>query len=367
MKKGLVLSIMLVLMLVLTACGQTPQEKFADTYSKALDVPDQYTQKMSFKIDNLESDDIYGSEASTIEMLKKMQLDATTSIDKKAEKSYVAFNLSSDGALNFDLEVDVLMNDKTGEAYIPLDTIVNPDDNLKTLLDQQTGGVFSKINQTYPDLKNKYISTSELSETLGETGDKTTKSSESVTKAMEDLQKKLNKIITDYLNGMDENRFTEDDNGNITTTLTKKDFVNLMKDFEKALGEDSVKKDVKAIAESQGSVTDFDEEYEDFRLDLADTIKDMQKEKNIKVSLKMSMKPGKDDKFESMTMKINAEDTESNTKLGGTFKIENVAFKKIPAFPKDDEIVSTDELQKIIQTVMIQSMYGDKDLSDSNF
>ncbi len=367
MKKGLVLSVLLVLMLVLAACGKTPQEKFADTYSNALDVPDQYTQKMSFKIDNLESDDIYGSDAATIAMLKKMQLDATASIDKKAEKSYVEFNLISNGALNFNFEVDVLMNNKTGESYIPLDTIVNPNENLKALLDQQTGGIFSKINQAYPDLKDKYISTSELSKSLGETGDEKTKPSESVAKATEDLQKKMNETVTDYLKGMDESRFTEDDDGNLTTTLTKKDFVNLLKDFNKMLGEDSVKKDIQTIAESQGSVTDFDKEYKEFRADLTDAIKEMQENKTMKASVKISLKPDENDKFKSMTMKIAVEDTKSNTKLGGTFKVENVAFKKIPAFPKDDEIVSTEEIQTIIQTVMMQSVYGDTDLTDSNF
>ncbi|EIA19022.1 hypothetical protein KKC_14655 [Listeria fleischmannii subsp. coloradonensis] len=44
--------------------------------------------------------------------------------------------------------------------------------------------------------------------------------------------------------------------------------------------------------------------------------------------------------------------------MGGTFQFENVAFQKIPAFPKKDEIVSTEELQEIIQSVMMESIYG---------
>ncbi|MBC1399313.1 Lmo2079 family surface lipoprotein [Listeria fleischmannii] len=365
MKKGLWLVGLLMVLLVLTACGETSQEKFSNTFSKALDVPNQYTQKMSFKVDELQSDDMTSSDASSIQMLKNMELSVTTSVDKKAEKSYAQFDLASDGALNFNLNINVLMNNKTGEAYIPLDTIVNPDPNLKMLVDQATNGIFSKINESYPDLKNKYVSTTELSKSLGESNDASAKSSESAAKATENLQARINKMFTDYLNDMDENRFSEDDKGNITTTLTKKDFVNLAKDFEKALGESDVKADIKTLVESQGEVSSFDSEYKKLRINVADAIQDMEKNKTTKLNAKMVLKPGKNDTFEKMTMKVTAEDTASKTKLGGTFQFENVAFQKIPAFPKKDEIVSTEELQEIIQSVMMESIYGDMDFSDT--
>ncbi|MEG7763264.1 hypothetical protein U2167_17355, partial [Listeria monocytogenes] len=77
------------------------------------------------------------------------------------------FNVTStNNLLPISMDLDFLVDSKTGNAYIPLKTIVEPDASLLSYLDQATGGMWSKINTDYPDLKNKYLSTEELTSSL---------------------------------------------------------------------------------------------------------------------------------------------------------------------------------------------------------
>ncbi|EUJ28200.1 hypothetical protein MFLO_12416 [Listeria floridensis FSL S10-1187] len=361
MKKGLFLSVLLVFMLVLTACGsKTPQEKFVDTYSKQTEQPEQVTQKTSFKVDSFESDDLAAEEAAVIELLKQMQISATTSIDSKAEKTAVNLKLASKGSFKMNTELDFLSNDKTGEVFIPLKKVLNPDENTAALFDQFTNGVFSEIGTDYPDLKNKYLSTKEIMKLSGE--EETTKTSDKVVKATKNLQKEVNKMVTDYLNDLDEKRYTEDKDGVVKVDLTNKDFVKLLEKAQKLLNKDSVKKDVKTIVTSQTEVTDFDEEYSDLKTSLKDATASFEKNKTVKINMPISMKVNKKDEMESMTMKINIDNTKDKDaafKLGATLKLENKDFVKIPSFPKASEVVKSDELQTIIQEVSLKMMYGD--------
>ncbi|GAB1506401.1 hypothetical protein VFC2071_14470 [Listeria monocytogenes] len=161
MKKGILLSILLALVLVISACGEsaeekaakTPQGKFVQTMKNGMNVPDQYTYTTSFAVNDINVSSTDPS-AQTMGILKDIKLSVTTSTDKKANKSEAKFNVTStNNLLPISMDLDFLVDSKTGNAYIPLKTIVEPDASLLSYLDQATGGMWSKINTDYPDLK----------------------------------------------------------------------------------------------------------------------------------------------------------------------------------------------------------------------
>ncbi|WP_167630679.1 hypothetical protein, partial [Listeria valentina] len=361
MKKGLFLSILLVFMLALAGCGKTAQEKFVDTYKNQTDLPEKYTQSVSFKVDSFESDDLDTESAAIVELLKQMQVTLTSSVDSKAEKGATDIKLVSKGSMKMNVDLTVLSDMKSGEFFIPLKNIVDVDSGVKTLIDGQTSGVFSEITKSHPELKDKYLSSKTITEFAGT--EEPAKTSGKTVKATEDLQKEINKMMTDYLNGLDEKRFSKGKDDAVELTLAKKDFLALLTKTHKMLGKDNVKKDIKTIASEQGSVTDFDDNYTEFRGELKDTIADYEKDKTVKISMPISMKAGKGDKLESMTMKIKIDNSKARTdsfKMAATMKLTNKDFVKLPAFPKSSEVLSGKELETILQEAFMKVMYGDK-------
>ncbi len=102
MKKGILLSILLALVLVISACGEsaeekaakTPQGKFVQTMKNGMNVPDQYTYTTSFAVNDINVSSTDPS-AQTMGILKDIKLSVTTSTDKKANKSEAKFNVTS--------------------------------------------------------------------------------------------------------------------------------------------------------------------------------------------------------------------------------------------------------------------------------
>ncbi|HBM3437298.1 TPA: hypothetical protein LWG73_001110, partial [Listeria innocua] len=158
MKKGILFSILLALALVISACGgnsaaKTPQEKFVQTMKNATNVPDQATYTTSFAVTDIDVASA-DSSAQTMGILKDIKLSMTTSTDKTAKKSETKLNLTStNNLLPVSINLDFLLDNKTGNVFIPLKTIVQPDASLLSYLDQSTGGMWSQINSEYPDLK----------------------------------------------------------------------------------------------------------------------------------------------------------------------------------------------------------------------
>lgn len=174
MKKGILLSILLVLALVIGACGEspaekaakTPQGKFVQAIKNGANVPDQSTYTTSFAVNDIQMAST-DSSAQQLGILKDIKFTITSSTDKKADKAEAKLNVTSTNNLfPISIDLDVLADTKTGNTYIPLKTIVQPDESLLSYLDQVTGGMWSKLNTQYPDLKNKYISTEELTSSL---------------------------------------------------------------------------------------------------------------------------------------------------------------------------------------------------------
>ncbi|MGJ8731462.1 hypothetical protein ACRW9N_13535 [Listeria aquatica] len=361
MKKGLFLSVLLVFMLALAGCGETAQEKFVDTYKKQTDLPEKYTQSVSFKVDSFEQDGLDAQTAAIVELLKQMQVTLTSSVDTKAEKSSTDIKLVSKGSMKMNVDLTVLSDMKSGEFFIPLKNIVGVDSSVKALIDGQTSGAFSEITKSHPELKDKYLSSKTIAELAGT--EEPVKTSGKTVKATKDLQEEVTKMMTDYLNGLDEKRFSEGKNETVEITLDKKDFSAILKKAHKMLGKANVKKDIKTIASEQGASKDFDDNYAEFRDDLERSIKNFDKNNTVKISMPISMKTGKDDKLESMTMKIkidNSKDRTDSYKMAATLKLTNKDFVKLPAFPKSSEVLSGKELETIIQEAVLKVMYGDK-------
>ncbi len=361
MKKGLFLSVLLVFMLALAGCGKSAQEKFVDTYKNQTDLPEKYTQSVSFKVDSFEADDLDTESAAIAELLKQMQVTLTSSVDSKAEKGATDIKLVSKGSLKMDVDLTVLSDMKSGEFFIPLKNIVDVDSSVKTLIDGQTSGAFSEITKSHPELKDKYLSSKTITEFAGT--EEPVKTSGKTVKATKDLQKEVNKMMTDYLNGLDKKRFSEGKNDAVEVTLDKKDFSAILTKAHKMLGKAKVKEDIKTIASEQGANTDFDYNYTEFRDDLKRSIENFDKNKTVKISMPISMKAGKDDKLESMTMKIkidNSKDRTDSYKMAATLKLTNKDFVKLPAFPKSSEVLSGKELETILQEAIMKVMYGDK-------
>ncbi|HCK0310697.1 TPA: hypothetical protein NR333_002137, partial [Listeria innocua] len=132
MKKRILFSILLALALVVSACGgnsaaKTPQEKFVQIMKNATNVPDQSTYTTSFAVTDIDVASA-DSSAQTMGILKDIKLSMTTSTDKTAKKSETKLNLTStNNLLPVSINLDFLLDSKTGNVFIPLKTIVQPD------------------------------------------------------------------------------------------------------------------------------------------------------------------------------------------------------------------------------------------------
>ncbi|EAG0840908.1 hypothetical protein A8G66_11955 [Listeria monocytogenes] len=380
MKKGILLSILLALVLVISACGEsaeekaakTPQGKFVQTMKNGMNVPDQYTYTTSFAVNDINVSSTDPS-AQTMGILKDIKLSVTTSTDKKANKSEAKFNVTSkNNLLPISMDLDFLVDSKTGNAYIPLKTIVEPDASLLSYLDQATGGMWSKINTDYPDLKNKYLSTEELTSSLTDQSEaKTAVNTKEIEAASKDLNKKAIKLTDTYFTGLEKDRFKEADDGTVSVTIKNADIANLMNQVAKLMDDEKVKADFKVIAESQGSdaVTDFDSTYAEMKSSLTDAAKELKENKTYWISNKLTVKSGKENSLDTLTLQTKIEDKSDASapeSISFTVKTKAEEFVPIEDFPTKDEVISSEELNKII-TDITRKMYGDMDISGTNY
>lgn len=377
MKKGILFSILLALALVISACGgnsaaKTPQEKFVQTMKNATNVPDQSTYTTSFAVTDIDVASA-DSSAQTMGILKDIKLSMTTSTDKTAKKSETKLNLTStNNLLPVSINLDFLLDSKTGNVFIPLKTIVQPDASLLSYLDQSTGGMWSQINTEYPDLKNKYLSTEELTSSLtGKSEAKTAANTKEMEAASKDLNKKTTKLIDSYFSGLEKDRFKEADDGTLTITLTNADIANMMNQVAKMMDDEKVKADFKVIVESQGSeaVTDFDTTYTEMQSSIKDAAKSLKDNKDTSIHIKVSVKPGKDNSFDAITLKTKIDDkSDANAEQSISFTVKTKAEKFVPIadFPTKDQLISSEELNKIITEVTMK-MYGGMDLTGTGY
>lgn len=380
MKKGILLSILLALVLVISACGEsaeekaakTPQGKFVQTIKNGMNVPDQSTYTTSFAVTDINVSSTDPS-AQTMGILKDIKLSVTTSTDKKANKSEAKFNVTStNNLLPISMDLDFLVDSKTGNAYIPLKTIVEPDASLLSYLDQATGGMWSKINTDYPDLKNKYLSTEELTSSLTDQPEtKTAVDTKEIEAATKDLNKKAIKLIDTYFTGLEKDRFKEADDGTVSVTIKNADIANLMNQVVKLMDDEKVKADFKVIAESQGSdaVTDFDSTYAEMKSSLTDAAKELKENKTYLISNKLTAKSGKDNSLDTLTLQTKIDDkSDASAPESISFTVKTKAEKFVPIedFPTKDEVISSEELNKIITDVTTK-MYGGMDISGTNY
>ncbi|ENE7186748.1 hypothetical protein ABOF50_002732 [Listeria innocua] len=377
MKKGILFSILLALALVVSACGgnsaaKTPQEKFVQTMKNATNVPDQSTYTTSFAVTDIDVASA-DSSAQTMGILKDIKLSMTTSTDKTAKKSETKLNLTStNNLLPVSINLDFLLDSKTGNVFIPLKTIVQPDASLLSYLDQLTGGMWSQINTEYPDLKNKYLSTEELTSSLtGKSEAKTAANTKEMEAASKDLNKKTTKLIDSYFSGLEKDRFKEADDGTLTITLTNADLANMMNQVAKMMDDEKVKADFKVIVESQGSeaVTDFDTTYTEMQTSIKDAAKSLKDNKDTSIHIKVSVKPGKDNSFDAITLKTKIDDkSDANAEQSISFTVKTKAEKFVPIadFPTKDQLISSEELNKIITEVTMK-MYGGMDLTGTDY
>ncbi|HBM3616404.1 TPA: hypothetical protein LWH27_000295 [Listeria innocua] len=377
MKKGILFSILLALALVVSACGgnsaaKTPQEKFVQTMKNATNVPDQSTYTTSFAVTDIDVASA-DSSAQTMGILKDIKLSMTTSTDKTAKKSETKLNLTStNNLLPVSINLDFLLDSKTGNVFIPLKTIVQPDASLLSYLDQSTGGMWSQINTEYPDLKNKYLSTEELTSSLtGKSEAKTAANTKEMEAVSKDLNKKTTKLIDSYFSGLEKDRFKEADDGTLTITLTNADLANMMNQVAKMMDDEKVKADFKVIVESQGSeaVTDFDTTYTEMQSSIKDAAKSLKDNKDTSIHIKVSVKPGKDNSFDAITLKTKIDDkSDANAEQSISFTVKTKAEKFVPIadFPTKDQLISSEELNKIITEVTMK-MYGGMDLTGTGY
>ncbi|EAF6003654.1 hypothetical protein APE84_10445 [Listeria monocytogenes] len=380
MKKGILLSILLALVLVISACGEsaeekaakTPQGKFVQTMKNGMNVPDQSTYTTSFAVTDINVSSTDPS-AQMMGILKDIKLSVTTSTDKKANKSEAKLNLTStNNLLPISMDLDFLVDSKTGNAYIPLKTIVEPDASLLSYLDQVTGGMWSKINTDYPDLKNKYLSTEELTSSLTDQLEaKTAVDTKEIEAATKDLNKKAIKLIDTYFTGLEKDRFKEADDGTVSVTIKNADIANLMNQVAKLMDDEKVKADFKVIAESQGSdaVTDFDSTYAEMKSSLTDAAKELKENKTYLISNKLTAKSGKDNSLDTLTLQTKIDDkSDASAPESISFTVKTKAEKFVPIedFPTKDEVISSEELNKIITDVTTK-MYGGMDISGTNY
>ncbi|EPA8844068.1 hypothetical protein ACQ77K_001793 [Listeria monocytogenes] len=362
MKKGILLSILLALALVISACGEsaeekaakTPQGKFIQTLKDGRNVSDKttYTTTMGVTDIQIPTDN---SSAQMVGILKDIKLSVTTSTDKKAKKTETKANIkSTNNMLPFSMDLDVISDLESGNSYIPLKSIVKPDASLLSFLDQATGGMWSQIDTKMPTLKDKYISTEELA-SLAEngTGTNATVDDKALEDASNDLNEKVTKLVEDYFKGLEKDRFKEKEDGTITVSLKKDDIANLMTEFTKLMDEDKVKADFKIILENQGSgqVVDFDSQYSKMKTSFATAIEQLKENKNLAINFDISVEPGKDKSLKAMTFNATVTDkSDENAPMSISFKLETKAEKFVPVadFPSKEQILSKEELTLII-------------------
>ncbi|EFQ5018256.1 hypothetical protein H0B58_001682 [Listeria monocytogenes] len=362
MKKGILLSILLALALVISACGEsaeekaakTPQGKFIQTLKDGRTVSDKttYTTTMGVTDIQIPTDN---SSAQMIGILKDIKLSVTTSTDKKAKKTETKANIkSTNNMLPFSMDLDVILDLESGNSYIPLKSIVKPDASLLSFLDQATGGMWSQIDTKMPALKDKYISTEEVTALLENgTGTKATTDDKAIEDASKDLNEKVTKLTEDYFKGLEKDRFKEKEDGTITVSLKKDDIANLMTELTKLMDEDKVKADFKIILENQGSgqVVDFDSQYSKMKTSFATAVEQLKENKNLAINFDISVEPGKDKSLKAMTFNATVTDkSNENAPMSISFKIETKAEKFVPVadFPTKEQILSKEELTLII-------------------
>ncbi|ECB9581654.1 hypothetical protein FLR18_09310 [Listeria monocytogenes] len=362
MKKGILLSILLALALVISACGEsaeekaakTPQGKFIQTLKDGRTVSDKttYTTTMGVTDIQIPTDN---SSAQMVGILKDIKLSVTTSTDKKAKKTETKANIkSTNNMLPFSMDLDVISDLESGNSYIPLKSIVKPDASLLSFLDQATGGMWSQIDTKMPALKDKYISTEEVTALLENgTGTKATTDDRAIEDASKDLNEKVTKLTEDYFKGLEKDRFKEKEDGTITVSLKKDDIANLMTELTKLMDEDKVKADFKIILENQGSgqVVDFDSQYSKMKTSFATAVEQLKENKNLAINFDISVEPGKDKSLKAMTFNATVTDkSNENAPMSISFKIETKAEKFVPVadFPTKEQILSKEELTLII-------------------
>ncbi|EAC9043050.1 hypothetical protein KCL41_001756 [Listeria monocytogenes] len=362
MKKGILLSILLALALVISACGEsaeekaakTPQGKFIQTLKDGRTVSDKttYTTTMGVTDIQIPTDN---SSAQMVGILKDIKLSVTTSTDKKAKKTETKANIkSTNNMLPFSMDLDVISDLESGNSYIPLKSIVKPDASLLSFLDQATGGMWSQIDTKMPALKDKYISTEEVTALLENgTGTKATTDDKAIEDASKDLNEKVTKLTENYFKGLEKDRFKEKEDGTITVSLKKDDIANLMTELTKLMDEDKVKADFKIILENQGSgqVVDFDSQYSKMKTSFATAVEQLKENKNLAINFDISVEPGKDKSLKAMTFNATVTDkSNENAPMSISFKIETKAEKFVPVadFPTKEQILSKEELTLII-------------------
>ncbi|KMT62507.1 hypothetical protein DUK53_13175 [Listeria sp. SHR_NRA_18] len=364
MKKLTLLVLTLVMGLVLVACGSTPQEKFTKSVEKTSEPADQSTSTIGFKIDELPATLKADQSAA---MLEGLSVKMTVANDQKAQKSAATIAVKTAGLVNIDATLDLLVDLKAEKVYFPLSDLYDDKGNLTTLLDQLTSGMFSQIKEDNPDLATKYVELTEVAKDLtDEKAKKEAANTKDVEKATKDLNKKVTKTVTDYFNSLPEDRFKEGDDGELTVKLTKTDITKLANQLVKLADDKDVKADLKVIVTSQGvSEEDFDKQYESAVKSVKDAIKDLEDEKNAKITIDATIKPGKDDSIENMTMKVKLTDTKDKDKpesMAFTITMKTTDSAKLPKFPVASDVISTTELQKIIEEATssyYESLYGD--------
>ncbi|MBA3925801.1 hypothetical protein [Listeria rustica] len=364
MKKLTLLVLTLVMGIVLVACGNTPQEKFTKSVEKTSEPADQSTSTIGITIDELPAT-LKAQQSAA--MLEGLTVKMTVANDQKAQKSATTIAVKTAGLVNLDATVDLLVDSKAEKVYFPLSDLYDDKGNLTTLLDQVTSGMFSQIKKDNPDLATKYVELSDLAKDLtDEKAKKEATDTKEVEKATKDLSKKVTKTVTDYFNSLPEDRFKEGDNGELTVKLTKTDVTKLANELVKLADDKDVKADLKVIATSQGvSKSDFDEQYASAVKSAKDSIKDLEDEKDAAITIDATIKPGKNDSIENMKMKVKITDTsdkENPESIAFTMTMKTTDSAKLPKFPEASDVISTTELQKIIEEATAsyyKSMYGD--------
>ncbi|EAH3458730.1 hypothetical protein D5V36_12520, partial [Listeria monocytogenes] len=163
----------------------------------------------------------------------------------------------------------------------------------------------------------------------------------------------------------------EADDGTVSVTIKNADIANLMNQVAKLMDDEKVKADFKVIAESQGSdaVTDFDSTYAEMKSSLTDAAKELKENKTYLISNKLTVKSGKENSLDTLTLQTKIEDKSDASapeSISFTVKTKAEEFVPIEDFPTKDEVISSEELNKII-TDITRKMYGDMDISGTNY
>ncbi|MBC1573770.1 hypothetical protein HB900_04815 [Listeria booriae] len=372
MKKGKLVFLVLTLAmsLVLAACGNTPQETFTKSVDKASKPADQSTTTIGFKVDELPAT---LKADQTGAMLDGLSLKMTVANDQKAQKTATTIAVKTAGLVNLDVNLDLLVDAKAEKVYFPLADLYDDKGNLTALLDQVTGGMFSQIKKENPDLATKYVEVTSLAEDLsGTEAKKEAADSKEVEKASKDLSKKVTKTVNDYFNSLPEDRFTENDNGDVTVKLTQDDITKLATNLSKLLDDKDVKADLKTIFEANGvSADEFDKQFDSMKKSIDDAIQKMKKDSKAKITVDVTITPGKDDNIKNMTMKVKITETDKDKPetLGFTMTLKTTDSAKLPKFPSSSDVISTEQLQKIISestASYYKSLYGNDSTSDDS-